>query len=161
MTDVQINAESLFGSMVAITYTGRFCPSLLQPNLVCVVYCGPAIAHQARRKCVRCRLHRCFSVGMSTKHFLTDEMNEQRKKRRNNDPVATISHHSPLQPPTKLISYVHSHRDLPKLYRQNEPNQISSYWNGGTLTVYLALYGLERRHHAYGPRRISITNFID
>ena len=44
------------------------------------------VSHDIQRKCIRCRLQRCFAAGMTTDYFLTDEEKERRRKRYKNNP---------------------------------------------------------------------------
>lgn len=39
-----------------------------------------SVDYQTRRKCTRCRLEKCFSVGMKKEFILTDEQKQRRKK---------------------------------------------------------------------------------
>jgi hypothetical protein len=38
------------------------------------------ISHDIQRKCIRCRLQRCFAAGMTTDYFLTDKEKENDTK---------------------------------------------------------------------------------
>jgi nuclear receptor subfamily 1 group I len=40
-----------------------------------------SVAHTMRRKCTKCRLERCFNVGMRKDFFLSEEEKQQRRKR--------------------------------------------------------------------------------
>jgi len=40
-----------------------------------------SVAYTMRRKCTKCRLERCFTVGMRKDFFLSEEEKQQRRKR--------------------------------------------------------------------------------
>ena len=40
-----------------------------------------SIDHLTRRKCTKCRLKRCFEVGMKKEFLMTDEEKQKRQKR--------------------------------------------------------------------------------
>lgn len=53
-----------------------------QTQLKCTTGQGQCpVAYETRRKCKKCRLHRCFAMGMR-KDFLLSEEEKQRRKRR-------------------------------------------------------------------------------
>ena len=58
------------------------------------------ISYDTQRKCVRCRLQRCFAAGMSTDSFLSAEEKERRKKRSKNDLHRPLLSQSTLLPST-------------------------------------------------------------
>jgi nuclear receptor subfamily 1 group I len=53
-----------------------------QETMRCVTGQGQcSVAHGTRRKCQKCRLHRCFSMGMRKDFILSEEERQRRKQR--------------------------------------------------------------------------------
>ncbi|UJR12258.1 hypothetical protein I4U23_016435 [Adineta vaga] len=70
-----------------------------------------SVAHDVHRKCARCRLDRCFAVGMRKDFILSEEEKQQRKKRLEENRNATLQ--QSLTP--SIVSNVESLDDFDRL----------------------------------------------
>jgi hypothetical protein len=56
--------------------------SFFKEKIRCLTSQGQcSVAHETRRKCSRCRLNRCFAMGMRKDFMLSEQEKQQRKKR--------------------------------------------------------------------------------
>ncbi|CAF0907329.1 unnamed protein product [Adineta ricciae] len=83
-----------------------------------------SVSHETHRKCPRCRLDRCFAVGMRKDFILSEEEKQRRKKRLEENRSATEKHNSS---PPSIPANEEPLDDIDRLLLNlNEPNSEDS-----------------------------------
>ncbi len=73
--------QNLVCFFLRLLYFFLYVTMLFQEKLRCLGGDGQcSVAHGTRRKCLKCRLERCFAAGMRKDFFQSEEDRQQRKK---------------------------------------------------------------------------------